>query len=113
MKRPPRVHVVRDAERALALMAAVVFAFALMLGSVASTPAAGMPESQVVAADDCKSDEPGLAIRAEAPVFDAKCGAGIHAASRAQSTTRAPDTAGASPMNRPRQAIPPARTDFH
>lgn len=95
MNRPARVHIVRDAERALALMAATVLGFALMLGSVASPPAADGPESLDLAAGDCAGDEPGLAIRGEPPVFDAKCGAGLDAAPHARPTALAPAIAGA------------------
>ena len=68
---PPRLHVVRDIERTLALALAVVFAFALMLGAVA--PAAGVPESRAAQSGKCERDEPGLALPVESPAAGPSC----------------------------------------
>lgn len=111
MNRPTRLHVVRDVELALALMAAVAFAFALMLGAVA--PVAGGPEARVGPANACERDEPGLAIPAEPPTLDASCRTGQEASLRTAATTeRAGSGQRASPITRPPPALPPALADF-
>jgi len=111
MNRPTQLHVVRDVELALALMAAVAFAFAVMLGAVA--PAAGGPEARVVPTDDCERDDPGLAIRAEPPTLEASCRTAREVSLRAPSTTeRAGGGGRTAPITHPGQAILPTRPDF-